>query len=142
MSVTQTTIGGAVVFAVLQFSMWAILPTPMPISVHSLTIDSQSDVVALDRTIPDFGHPAVTLIWTATVEDANGDSIIRCEGSGVRGFLPGRKIIRFTLPSWTGRDGCTLSSLKPGLYRLRASWRGGEVSTGVISDPFIVEEKQ
>lgn len=138
MSFTHTMIGGAMIFGVLQLGAWALLPPAPVFQINSLTVDPMTGMVAQDRTI-NTNQPAVTLVWTGVVEDAHGDDIQRCAGTGVRGYKPGRKVVLFTLEDWTGAPGCTFASLPPGQYRLRGSWRGGEVSTGAYSDTFEVE---
>jgi len=138
MSMTQTLIGGGAMVLALNFAVSAILPEPAPIEVHSLVY--LAGEIYQERTITT-DQPAFPILWTATVENADtGESVIWCEGNGVNGYPPGYRVVLFrSLADWTGRDECTVESLPPGRYALRASWRWGESnSTSAKSEPFEV----
>lgn len=136
MSMVNTVLTGAVIWGVATVWLRMVLPEPVPFVVHSLAYSE--GVVTQDRTITT-DEPAFFAQWTATVENADtGQSLRRCEGSGANGYPPGRMAVSFTLEEWTGRDNCTVASLLPGHYTLRATWRWGEESTAMKSEPFEV----
>lgn len=138
MSMTQLGIGIAGLAAVGSLALQMMLPHPVPFVVNEIAL--VGGVVIQDRTVIT-DHPAFYAQWAATVEDADtGESLRQCEGSGANSYPPGRKAVHFTLDEWTGRPGCTLASLPPGRYALRASWRWGETFTSSKSEPFEVAQ--
>lgn len=132
------TIVGVLVFTVLgSVGARVILPAPAPIQVHY--IEMTEGKVHQSRTITT-DAPAFYAQWAATVADAEtGESLIWCEGSGANAYPPGSKIVAFALEDWTGADQCTLESLPPGRYVLRASWSWGDEGTAKVSEPFEVK---
>lgn len=137
MSGVNTLIGVLAVAAIGSFGARVILPAPSPIQVHSIAMVEGR--VMQSRTITVDG-PAFYAQWAATVADAEtGESLIWCEGSGANAYPPGSKEVAFTLEDWTGSERCTLDSLPPGVYVLRASWQWGEKTTSKVSEPFEVK---
>lgn len=134
MSLTNLTIGGTFLVALGTLAIRTVMPVPVMV-INALAFDTRAELVTQDRTVST-RQPAVQLIWTATVEDMDGNSLQMCEGSGANGYVPGRRSVTFSLPIWTGNPACTYAALPPGTYRLRGTWRGGEVSVGALSEPF------
>lgn len=135
MSTTQLAVGVAALSMIGSGIVSLVLPQPAPFIVNGLRMDA--GIITQDRTITT-DQTAFYAQWAATVEDATGESIRRCEGSGANAYSPGRKAVTFRLEDWTGKPGCTWESLPPGLYALRASWRAGEWSTSIKSETFEV----
>jgi len=135
MSMTQLAIGIAAMSAIGSAALQLALPRPVPFEVASLEV--KDGAVLQDRTVTT-DQPAFYAQWAATVETASGDSIRGCEGNGANAYMAGRKVVTFSLEDWTGKPSCTYASLKPGVYRLRASWHWGEHYTSKTSPTFEV----
>lgn len=125
MSMSQLAIGVTAAVGLATLALQTVLPDPAPIEVQSLVYDQGQ--VLQERTIYT-KQDAFPIAWTATVENAEtGDSVRWCEGSGANGYPPGHRVVEFrNLAEWTGRAECTVDSLPPGTYSLRATWRWGE----------------
>ena len=138
MSVSQAMAGFAVAVAVGHIAVQAVLPAPAPIIIHGITYDA--GMVLQDRTVQT-DEAAFFAGWAATVVNAaTGESLRWCEGSGAFPYKPGRMVIEFTLPEWTGRAECTPESLPPGEYYLRGVWSWGDRQASRESASFEVRE--
>jgi hypothetical protein len=133
---TQTIIGAAALIAALNVAVDAVLPTPRPIEVHSLTFDGQT--VTQDRTVIGTGD-AFYMAWAATIIDFDtGASVPHCSGDGAFAYATGRHVVEMDLPHWTGREGCTPDTLEPGDYVARATWSWGDQQKTADSAPFTI----
>ena len=131
---TAVGIGFSVVLGTI--GLRAVLPEPPAMVVNALTMNN--GMVTQDRTITTTGD-AFYMQWAATVVNVDtGESIHWCEGRGANAYGPGRKAVEFTLPEWTGSATCTLESLPPGQYILRAAWMWGNQNASARSNVFEV----
>ena len=142
MSMTQTLIGTGALAAVLSAAIGLVIPDPpLPpaITIHELSFDGA--LVTQDRTVDREGD-AFLIAWAAAVYDAAGNSIRWCEGDGSFGYSTGRWKATFDLADWIGNPNCTVESLPPGTYTLRAVWswgsQEGDQQVTARSEPFEV----
>ena len=133
MSMTQTVIGGGVLFAVGSAILQVVLPAPAPITVHSLAFEY--GFVIQDRTVTT--SEPFWASWAAQVINADtGQKVDGCFGEGAFAYEPGNKVARLSLQEWVGSDDCSLSS---GSYYLAAAWYWGDSQLGAKSDVFEVK---
>jgi len=133
---TQAITGFAAMVAVGHIAIQAVLPAPVPITIHSIAY--RDGTVLQDRTVETDGA-SFFAGWAATViNSTTGESVRWCEGSGAFPYKSGRITVEFTLPQWTGRAECTPESLPPGEYFLRGVWSWGDEQTSRDSAVFEV----
>ena len=134
MSLTQTTIGSAVILAALQ-SAWVVIgPQPAPIVVHSLQYEA--GFITQDRTIT--AQAPWVAVWSADIVDAvSGLPVAGCHGDGNWAYEVGRKAVKMTVQEWVGSADC---SLPEGQYFPRATYASGTDRIVVRGDFFDVVE--
>ena len=136
MSMTHTIAGGAVLLVMMQ-GVWelvgSIMPPPPAIVVNSLEYDA--GFIIQDRRVNADGK--FTAAWTAAIVRADTGEPV-CEGSGVWDYASGEKVVRISVPEWTGDPDCR--SLPAGHYYPFATYQGGEFYTDFRGGVFEVTE--
>ena len=138
MSMTQTLIGVAVLGPVLAAAVNLAIPTPPPITIHSLSFDGK--VVHQDRTVTtDTGDGVFWAQWNASVVSVKtGQPVEACTGSGSWNYKVGRKDVKMDLAKWTGNAACNLAALGRGQFYLQATWHWGDDQEQASSPIFWV----
>ena len=140
MSATHTIAGAGLVGMLLSAAIGVIVPKPVPLVVHSLTINSDG-MVTQDRTI-NTRADAFFASWSAAVFDVDtGAALEICEGNGAFPYAAGRRSVEMSLERWTGNPKCHYDALPPGRYQLRAVWHWGSSQVSAASSIFVVEDQ-
>lgn len=144
MSITQTFVGTALgaglIFAASNFALKAVLPLPVPITVHALTY--ANGMVTVDRTIdsdqPYFAARKVGQV----INTKTGSAEPQCDGTKFANFTAGQRSDTVPLAQWSGNADCTPESLAPGEYQLVAVYSWGDQQLAVVGKPFTITAPQ
>jgi hypothetical protein len=137
MSMGQTLAGVGALAVAGHFALNAVLPSPPPISVQSLSYSAGS--VTQARTVSAVRGDAVAMTWVARVIDDQGAVPPGCLGSGASLYTPGAREVTMPLSQWVGSAACIPATLQPGAwYRLQAAWIGAGPEVIFTSEPFMV----
>lgn len=132
----QTAVGSATLFAVLFFGLRAILPEPLPITIHELSY--KDGMVTVDRTINTdqlyfFMRKSGDVIDQKTMEP-----VPECSGVKAANFMAGRRSDTVSLARWSGNDRCTPEILANSTFKLLAVYTWGDHQVAVTSGPFTI----